>query len=113
VTVKPTLKAVHRIASRTRCRKTRPCPSPIRNRRKLRPCLKSSPPGFMVVLMEWTCLQLLAPSSGRGAVSALPHIDVSHAAAAVARHDGDRGLLHETSRGKRVTFWIKAHDVDC
>ncbi len=37
--------------------------------------------GFMIVLMEWTCLQLLAPHLDTGEGSVGIHVDVSHSAA--------------------------------
>ena len=37
--------------------------------------------GFMVGLMEWTCLQLLAPHLDAGEGSLGIHIDMSHQAA--------------------------------
>jgi fluoroacetyl-CoA thioesterase len=41
--------------------------------------------GFMVGLMEWTCMQLLAPHLDAGEGSLGVHVDVNHTAAA---HDG-------------------------
>ena len=37
--------------------------------------------GFMIVLMEWTCTQLMAPHLDDGEGSLGPHVDVSHLAA--------------------------------
>ena len=37
--------------------------------------------GFMVVLMEWTCMQLMAPHLDPGEGSLGVHVDVSHLAA--------------------------------
>ena len=37
--------------------------------------------GYMVGLMEWTCIQLLAPHLDAGEGSLGTHIDVSHTAA--------------------------------
>ena len=37
--------------------------------------------GFMVGLMEWTCIQLLAPHLDAGEGSLGAHVDVSHMAA--------------------------------
>ena len=46
--------------------------------------------GFMVGLMEWTCLKVLAPHLEEGEGSLGVHIDVSHLAATVPGPDGDR-----------------------
>ncbi len=45
--------------------------------------------GFMVGLMEWTCMQLLAPHLDPGEGSLGVHIDVSHTAATPPGLDGD------------------------
>ena len=45
--------------------------------------------GFMIVLMEWVCTQLLAPHLDPGEGSLGVHVDVSHLAATPAGHDGD------------------------
>ena len=45
--------------------------------------------GNMIVLMEWTCTQLLAPHLDPGEGSVGVHVDVSHLAATLARPDGD------------------------
>ena len=37
--------------------------------------------GFMIVLMEWACAQLLAPHLDAGEGSVGTHVDVSHSAA--------------------------------
>ena len=47
--------------------------------------------GFMVGLMEWTCMQLMAPHLEPGEGSVGVHIDVSHTAATPAGHDRYRG----------------------
>jgi fluoroacetyl-CoA thioesterase len=38
--------------------------------------------GFMIVLMEWTCAQLMEPHLDEGEGSLGTHVDVNHAAAA-------------------------------
>ena len=66
--------------------------------------------GFMVGLMEWTCMQLMAShlDSGEGSVGV--HVDVSHTAATTP------GLWVTVEAecvavdGARVTFKVKAHD---
>ena len=66
--------------------------------------------GFMVGLMEWTCLQLMAPHLDHGEGSLGVHIDVNHAAATPP------GLTIAVDAectgvdGRRVSFRVKAHD---
>jgi fluoroacetyl-CoA thioesterase len=66
--------------------------------------------GFMVGLMEWTCMQLLAAHLDQGEGSVGVHIDVSHVAATppgfVVTVDTECIAVH----GRRVAFKIKAHD---
>jgi fluoroacetyl-CoA thioesterase len=66
--------------------------------------------GFMIVLMEWTCVQLLAPHLDAGEGSVGTHIDVSHAAATLPGMTVTVDCECTGVDGKRVTFWIKAHD---
>jgi fluoroacetyl-CoA thioesterase len=66
--------------------------------------------GFMVGLMEWTCMQLLAPHLDPGEGSLGVHVDVSHTAATPP------GLMVTVEveclavQGPKVTFKLKAHD---
>jgi fluoroacetyl-CoA thioesterase len=66
--------------------------------------------GFMVGLMEWTCIQLMAPHLEAGEGSLGVHIDVSHAAATPP------GLIVTVDAeclatdGRRLTFLVRAHD---
>jgi len=64
--------------------------------------------GFMVGLMEWTCVQLLEPHLDTGEGSLGVHIDVSHKAATPP------GMTVEAVcaevRGPRVRFKLTAHD---
>jgi len=66
--------------------------------------------GFMVGLMEWTCVQLLAPHLDPGEGSLGVHIDVSHKAAAPV----DFSITVEAEcievRGPRAKFVLRAHD---
>ena len=66
--------------------------------------------GFMVVLMEWTCLQLLAPhlDSGEGSVGI--HVDVSHSAATLPGMTVTVDCECIEVDGKRCVFQVKAHD---
>ena len=66
--------------------------------------------GFMIVLMEWTCAQLLAPHLDAGEGSLGVHVDVSHLAATLP---GQTVMVEvEVSElvGNRVGFKVKAHD---
>ena len=48
--------------------------------------------GFMVGLMEWTCIQLLEPHLDAGEGSLGVHIDVSHKSATHAGMTGHRSM---------------------
>jgi fluoroacetyl-CoA thioesterase len=66
--------------------------------------------GFMVGLMEWTCVQLLRPHLDPGEGSLGVHIDVSHKAATPV---GFTITVHAECievRGPRAKFAVKAHD---
>ena len=66
--------------------------------------------GFMVGLMEWACMQLIAPHLDAGEGSLGVHIDVSHSAATPP------GLMVTVDTecvavdGRRLTFKVRAHD---
>lgn len=66
--------------------------------------------GFMVGLLEWTCVQLLEPHLDEGEGSLGVHIDVAHKAATpvdfVVTVDAELVEL----RGPRARFKITAHD---
>ena len=66
--------------------------------------------GFMVGLMEWTCMQLMVPHLDPGEGSLGVHIDVSHTAATPA---GLPVTVHAECvkvEGRRISFDVKAHD---
>jgi predicted thioesterase len=79
--MKPTLKTglAHRFAYKVPDSKTVPHTYPEAPEIASMPNVFAT--GFMVALMEWTCMQLLAPhlDSGEGSVGV--HVDVSHVAA--------------------------------
>ena len=54
--------------------------------------------GYMIVLMEWACTQLLAPHLDPGEGSLGVHVDVSHLAATPAGNDGDGRCRMRRSR---------------
>jgi fluoroacetyl-CoA thioesterase len=66
--------------------------------------------GFMVGLMEWTCMQLLAPHLEPGEGSLGVHIDVSHTAATPPGMTVTVEAECLAVQGPKVTFKVKAHD---
>jgi fluoroacetyl-CoA thioesterase len=66
--------------------------------------------GFMVVLMEWTCLQLLASHLDPGEGSLGVHIDVSHLAATPPGLTVTVDVECADVQGRRVSFNVRAHD---
>lgn len=66
--------------------------------------------GFMVGLMEWTCLKILAPHLDEGEGSLGVHIDVSHSAATVPGQTVTVEAECTAVSGRRVSFIVKAHD---
>jgi fluoroacetyl-CoA thioesterase len=66
--------------------------------------------GFMVGLMEWTCMQLLAPHLDPGEGSLGVHVDVSHTAATPPGLTVMVEAECVAVDGPRVTFKVKAHD---
>jgi fluoroacetyl-CoA thioesterase len=66
--------------------------------------------GFMVGLMEWTCLKVLEPHLDDGEGSLGIHIDVSHGAATVPGQVVTVEAECTAVNGRRVTFRVIAHD---
>jgi fluoroacetyl-CoA thioesterase len=66
--------------------------------------------GFMIVLMEWVCTQLLAPHLDPGEGSVGVHVDVSHLAATPAGMTVTVDAQCVAVAGQHVTFNVKAHD---
>ena len=66
--------------------------------------------GFMVGLMEWTCMQLLAPHLDPGEGSLGVHVDVSHTAATPPGLTVTVEAECLAVQGPKVTFRVKAHD---
>jgi fluoroacetyl-CoA thioesterase len=66
--------------------------------------------GFLVGLMEWTCMQLLAPHLDPGEGSLGVHVDVSHTAATPPGLTVTVEAECVAVDGPRVTFKVKAHD---
>jgi fluoroacetyl-CoA thioesterase len=66
--------------------------------------------GFMIVLMEWTCTQLLAPHLDPGEGSLGVHVDVSHLAATPAGLTVTVDVEVSEIIGNRIGFKVRAHD---
>jgi len=66
--------------------------------------------GFMVGLMEWTCLKILAPHLEDGEGSLGVHIDVSHTAATVPGQTVTVEAECTSIDGRRIGFIVRAHD---
>jgi len=66
--------------------------------------------GFMVGLMEWTCVQLLEPHLDEGEGSLGVHIDVSHKAATPPGFTVTVEAECIDLRGPRARFQLTAHD---
>ena len=66
--------------------------------------------GYMVGLMEWTCVQLLGPHLDPGEGSLGVHIDVSHKAATPVGFTITVDAECIEVRGPRAKFSVRAHD---
>jgi fluoroacetyl-CoA thioesterase len=66
--------------------------------------------GFMVGLMEWTCLKALEPHLDPGEGSLGIHIDVSHTAATVPGQVVTVDAECTAVNGRRISFKVSAHD---
>jgi fluoroacetyl-CoA thioesterase len=66
--------------------------------------------GFMVGLMEWTCLHILAPHLDEGEGSLGVHIDISHVAATVPGQTVTVTAQCTKIDGRRIHFHVRAHD---
>jgi fluoroacetyl-CoA thioesterase len=66
--------------------------------------------GFMVGLMEWTCLHIIAPHLEEGEGSLGTHINVSHVAATVPGQTVTVDAVCTKVAARRLYFHVKAHD---
>jgi fluoroacetyl-CoA thioesterase len=66
--------------------------------------------GFMIVLMEWTCTQLMAPHLDAGEGSLGTHVDVSHLAATVPGQTVTVDVEVAEVSGRKLLFKVRAHD---
>ena len=108
--MKPTLKAglTHRFSYRMPENKTVPHLFPEAADFQSMPKVFAT--GFMVVLMEWVCIQLMTPHLDEGEGSLGVHIDVSHVAATPPGLAVTVDVECLAVEGKRLTFHVKAHD---
>jgi fluoroacetyl-CoA thioesterase len=105
-TLKPGLK--HRFAYQVPEDKT--VPHLYRESPELRAMPDVFATGFMVGLMEWTCVQLLKPHLDEGEGSLGTHIDISHKAATPAGFTITVDAECVEVRGPRARFKVVAHD---
>jgi fluoroacetyl-CoA thioesterase len=105
-TLKPGLK--HRFSYQVPSDKT--VPHLYRESPELRAMPDVFATGFMVGLMEWTCVQLLKPHLDEGEGSLGTHIDVSHKAATPAGFTITVYAECVEVRGPRASFKVVAHD---
>ena len=66
--------------------------------------------GFMIVLMEWACTELMAPHLDAGEGSVGVHVDVSHLAATPPGMTVTVDAECVEVAGGRVAFKVSAHD---
>ncbi len=66
--------------------------------------------GFMIVLMEWTCIQLMAPHLDPGEGSLGVHVDVSHSAATLPGQTVTVEAECIKVDGRKLMFKVRAHD---
>jgi fluoroacetyl-CoA thioesterase len=66
--------------------------------------------GFMIVLMEWACTELLSAHLEAGEGSVGVHVDVSHLAATPPGMTVTVDVECVQIVGQRVSFSVKAHD---
>jgi fluoroacetyl-CoA thioesterase len=66
--------------------------------------------GFMIVLMEWTCTQLMEPHLDAGEGSLGTHVDVSHLAATLPSMTVKVDVEVAEVQGRKIVFKVSAHD---
>ena len=108
--MKPTLKPgmTHRFAYKVPENKTVPHTYPESPEIAAMPKVFAT--GFMIVLMEWACTQLLASHLDPGEGSLGVHVDVSHLAATLPGMTVTVDVEVSEIIGNRVAFKVKAHD---
>jgi fluoroacetyl-CoA thioesterase len=108
--MKPTLKPglTHRFAYMVPENKTVPFTFPESPEISAMPKVFAT--GYMIVLMEWTCTQLLTPHLDSGEGSLGVHVDVSHLAATLPGMTVTVDVEVTQVVGQRISFEVKAHD---
>jgi fluoroacetyl-CoA thioesterase len=66
--------------------------------------------GFMIVLMEWACAELIEPYLDPGEGSLGTHVDVSHAAATPPGMTVQVDAEVVEAAGRKLVFKVRAHD---
>jgi fluoroacetyl-CoA thioesterase len=66
--------------------------------------------GFMIALMEWTCIKALAPHLDQGEGSVGIHVDVSHDAATPPGLTVSVDVECTEVEGRKAWFYVRAHD---
>jgi fluoroacetyl-CoA thioesterase len=66
--------------------------------------------GYMIALMEWTCVKALEPHLDPGEGSVGVHVDVSHIAATPAGFTVTVDVDCTEVEGRKVWFHVRAHD---
>ncbi len=66
--------------------------------------------GFMIVLMEWTCTQLMETHLDTGEGSLGTHVDVSHLAATLPGMTVKVEVEVAEVQGRKIAFKVRAHD---
>ncbi len=105
-TLKPGM--THRFAYKVPENKTVPYTFP--ESREIASMPKVFATGNMIVLMEWTCMQLLAPHLDPGEGSVGVHVEVSHLAATLPGQTVTVDVECAVVTGQRVSFKVKARD---
>jgi len=108
--MKPTLKPglTHRFAYRVPDNKTVPHLYPEVADFQTMPRVFAT--GYMIGLMEWVCMQAMAPHLDAGEGSLGVHIDVNHTAATPPGLTITVDVECTQVVGKRISFNVKAHD---
>ena len=67
--------------------------------------------GFMVGLVEWACIDAIAPHLDEGEMSLGVHVDLSHDAATPPGMEVVARVRLEAVDGRRLRFSVEAHDA--
>jgi len=108
--MKPSLKAglKHRFAYTVPMNKTVPFTYPEAPEIASMPKVFAT--GFMIVLMEWACVQLITPHLDAGEGSLGTHVDVSHLAATPPGFTVTVDVECTKVDGRKLAFHVRAHD---